>query len=488
MSAYAKIFNSFLLSILFLSVSVGHCAGVKKLFYGEGVGGEPVGDSTQFDGPLRKLSNFTSSPGWEFTVSYNGGHKNTEEITKTKFKNTRNLGAFTEVNYNAIIDEMISKINNNEVLEKDQLMLVIDTHGAQKEGSEKTHAIALSSGEVTDLKTLEGANRINLDRLETLVELAARKKVKLAIVDMSCFSGNLLNIKNENVCMISGSGTNHYSYSGEFTFPGRFYEQLKPGRNLEDAFLSARVQGFHPDFPMISTDEGQAVDALIYKSLSSYLVFNDSSTNDFTLQYDLQDATNFQAQACSQKSNHEQFKALLEQIKDVYKITGKAGENQMASLNGALKNYRNYQQKYEDAVKSKFEVEAQIAAILERDFADKRPLWEAYSKLDFLTVDYKTQVKQAELRLKNSDTEGNRILTLNLIEKSKQQDLMATKIKSELSSSTLSKLKNYEAVMKKSTDTWVLAKEVSLEARKLYFHLYQQMKSQKSNPCRDFVL
>jgi hypothetical protein len=93
MSAYAKNFCTLFLLLTRLSVPVGYSAEAKphkKLFYGIGAGGEPKGPSTQFDSTLSVLGNFSGNPGWDMTVSFDGGHPKTEELIATKFKKAKN--------------------------------------------------------------------------------------------------------------------------------------------------------------------------------------------------------------------------------------------------------------------------------------------------------------------------------------------------------------------------------------------------------------
>lgn len=489
MTAYLKILPLILFHFLILNVSVGHSKDVKKHFYFVGGGGEPAGDKTQFDESLKRIGTLSTNPGWKVNVSFNGGHKNTESIISDKFKKGKNFGAFTKVNYNKVIDDMISKIKSKELGVKDQLMLVIETHGAERNSSvEKTHSIALSGGEVTDYKKLDGVETVNLDRLQELVNLAAKNGVKLAIADMSCFSGNLLNIKHENVCMISASGPNHYGYSGAFGFASKFYDQLKAGNNLESAFLNSRYIGSDPDFPMISTDEGQAVDSIIYKALSPYLIYNDDKTTDFTLKYDLEDMNKFKSEVCTYDKNHKDLMNLIGQVKDVYKITDTVANEKIKSLKTALTNYRNFQKKYESVLRSKFELENEIKGILQKDFSDKESAWQKYSPIDFLTMDYKQFIKDAEVRLKSNLDDSNKNLTVRNIAKFKEQEMIAKQLLNKLGPSAKTKAAEYANLMNKSKETWKLAQLVSFEARSLYDQLYKQMKSDAGNPCKDFVI
>ncbi len=182
MTAYKKLFS--LILTFTLTTSLGYSREVKNQFYFLGGGGEPKGETTIFDNDVKLISGFINSPGWETTVSFNGGHKKTEDIISTKLPNVKNAGPFVEANYNKLIKEMTDKISDGTLASGDQLMISIDTHGGRK-GKEITHKISLSGSAATNLNTLAGATTVDLDKLQVLIDLAAAKGVKLAVIDMS---------------------------------------------------------------------------------------------------------------------------------------------------------------------------------------------------------------------------------------------------------------------------------------------------------------
>ncbi len=73
--------------------------------------------------------------------------------------------------------------------------------------------------------------------------------MKLAIVNQSCNSGNILNLTSKKTCIISGSGRNSEAYSdGAEYFAFEIQEALKNGKtrvSLEDIFLTARKKHQH---------------------------------------------------------------------------------------------------------------------------------------------------------------------------------------------------------------------------------------------------
>ena len=329
--------RSILLFLLFFQICIPQVFAddnCENSAYILGGGGDPKGVTTTFDDEIKMMGKFFKSSKWCTSVSFNGGHQETEKILKNNFINTSTVTNFDEKNYNKSIDEMISKIKIGQLKTGDQLMVTINTHGARNNG-EKTHQVILSKDEATDLEDSKGSRTANLDRLEELASLASEKGVKLALIDLSCFSGNLLNIKNNKVCIISSTGPDQYGYSGGRTnyslfglsifskpadaFISKFISLFKSGSNLEDMFLEARVAGNDADFPMISTDEGNVVNEAIYNLLSPYLRFDakmgDRFAVDFTKFYMRENE--LETRICSLNQNHATLKKLLLQYESI---------------------------------------------------------------------------------------------------------------------------------------------------------------------------
>nr|BDT29645.1 hypothetical protein BHI3_31110 [Bacteriovorax sp. HI3] len=495
-----KAFKKFtLFPVLLLSLSVSYSAEVKKQFYVLGGGGEPVGKSTIFDNDLKLISSFTGSKknGWETTISFNGGHENTESIIAKKMSNVRNKGPFIESNYNELINEMIKKIESGELAAGDQLMVTIDSHGARK-SYEKTHQIALAGSALSNLKTLEGAQTIKLDNLEKLASLAAEKGVKLALIDMSCFSGNLLNIKNDKVCFISATGPEQYGYAGSVdlgiftmtsTFSGKFYDLLKKGRNLEEIFLNARMRGDSPEFPMISSVEGDMIHQALYQMLLPYMRYNRKTITDFHESYD-SNYRDFENQVCTLNKQHNSLMSLLTQAEVMAKIGDESMNNEFRSLKWALEKYRDYQLVYEEALRAKLKVGDEIKAILEKDYAEDSALWKRYYPEAFINLDLDYTIKVMQELADKEQNERMKKIWLGSLKDSQRQKEIIEGVKSKLSDNSKAALQNAQKAFADSGKTYSLASQVTVEARKVYDTLYKSMQkeSKKSNPCREFVL
>lgn len=480
---------------LIIHPSVSYSA--KKEMYFLGGGGEPEGDTTIFDYNLKRIGNFTENSDWKTSVSFNGGHKKTEAIIKSEMSKVRDLGSFTRDNYEKALAEMITKIESGELKAGDQLLVNIETHGAEKTQDDKTHKVAFSDSTPSDYVTLAGAKTTNLDGLEKLAQIASEKGVKLAIVDMSCFSGNLLNIDSEKTCMISATGKNQFAYEGTqnyiffekpISFSGKFFTSMKKGKNLEELFLKAREEGSHSDFPMISTSEGRAINDHIYNMISSYLNYNDNNSNLFSQHYTFKPES-FGKQVCMGEQTFQKLSSLLKQYEDMMAVSDKVQSQEFLKLRKALEKYRQYQMGFEQVVGKIFDVGSEVKKILKDNFSSDEDLWKSYDGIVLINADFEKFIELSKMMAANSlgaqkeEWEKNLENTKKLLEISKF-------VKSHLSEDSNIKLKQAtEAVTNSRVVTKQMADEVGSEVHKVYDNLYKMQKNKyKENPCRDFVL
>jgi hypothetical protein len=239
-----------------------------------GGGGDPDGDTTIFDESLKKFATAKSKLDLNLSVNFDGGHKITEQIlgSELKAKNTE----FTKKNFETTLKSYVDKIKSGAIKSGEQLLVMVDTHGGMHgDGNSETHSISLVGTPVRDLNHVRGDDSSSMDVFKELTTLAKEKNIKLGIIDFSCHSGNSIPLGNENTCVISASGPNHYAYN---TFATRFYEQMKPGLSLEDVFLKAREGDDTPAFPMISTSIGKKLSDDMYSLFSPFLNYRNSAT------------------------------------------------------------------------------------------------------------------------------------------------------------------------------------------------------------------
>lgn len=248
-----------------------------------GGGGEPEGDKTIFDDEIKGVSFFLKNNQWNPTISYNGGHKNTEAIIRPlQQKMSSPITRFTQNNYEKTISEYEHKIKTGQITRGDQLVLYFSSHGAINTGKDKTHKISTSGEKAQDLIHLTGSKLVSLDRLKNLTLLAQSKGIKLGIIDMSCHSGSTQSLANSHTCVISSTGPNHFAWAGNsLTFSAQFSRNMVKGRSLEDVFLMANKTKSDVSFPMISSPAGREIQSKIYKEISPYLF---DTRNDLTTQ------------------------------------------------------------------------------------------------------------------------------------------------------------------------------------------------------------
>ncbi len=260
--------------IIFLSIS--SLAQAENHLLMIGGGGEPKEKKTIFDNGLNKFSKNLKKSKWKYEVSFNGGHKKTEKILAKRYsKGIAPTTSFTQSNYVDLIESYRNKILTGQIKSGEQLMIIINSHGAERNNGENTHSIATSGGVALNLATLSGASLVSLDNLQEIVNLTNERGIKLGIVDLSCHSGTILALKKNapNTCIVTATGPDHWGFTGPKKFSNNFLTALKPGVNLEDAFLKARLESNDSGYPMISTIENDKIIKNIYENITPYLYY-----------------------------------------------------------------------------------------------------------------------------------------------------------------------------------------------------------------------
>lgn len=285
-----------------------------------GGGGEPQGNTTIFDSTMKTLGKNLQSTDWKYQISFNGGHADTEQIMSSHYPNpVAPITNFTADKYAQMISEYKARILMGDIGPDDQIMIIMNSHGASKGRiNMKTHQVSATGGAARDLNNLSGSKLVSMDDLEELVKLTNEKGIKLGIVDLSCHSGNTLALKKDapNTCIITATGPNHYGYAGDVAFSGQFMKNLKKGTTLEMAFLNARAETRDASFPMISTDEGEAIAAEVYAKITPYLYYYDPKADKLT-DYLLNNSSD-----CIVCTRDHQFQALFDQINKLQAASG----------------------------------------------------------------------------------------------------------------------------------------------------------------------
>ena len=131
-----------------------------------------------------------------------------------------------------------------------QVLFAIFAHGSKRREPERTHSIGLEDGE------------FSLDEFATVIERLKNRRVRVALIDFSCYSGNTLALatNEQNMCVVVGALKNYVgafsaneSILDESFFSASFshFSDAAP-ISLQDHFDRARVLD-RTNFPQISS-------------------------------------------------------------------------------------------------------------------------------------------------------------------------------------------------------------------------------------------
>ncbi|MFL5785717.1 MAG: hypothetical protein ACJ76H_13960 [Bacteriovoracaceae bacterium] len=430
-----------------------------------GGSGEPQNkDTTIFDSGLEKMGEFNRShPGIKSQVMFNGGHAKTEEIARVGFGSST---PFSAKGYYQIIQDYKTKLANGEIKSGDKILLDIYSHGATRDLAEKSHKIAAGAGTMTNADSVSGVTTVSLDELKSLSDLAKSKGVKLAIVDLSCHSGNSLALAGDNTCVISATGPNHYSGAGTMSFGTIFSGSLASGKSLEEVYLNARAQFNDPSFPMISSPAGKEVQEKLYDKETPFLYYY-SPLNDKFTPYMESLATG--VGECSIDSN------LFGLNSEIDKLL-KAGAN--AELTNKLENFRSALTEYHDYIRDlKQKMDAFGVGEISKPYQlCSGDLCVTYTAKEIASKDF------AALRPYYEDQHNKKML-----------DILgqATSLKGQLlaqNSSVKDAARFWQSLPDLQRKSSMLQSNVAKSQRELYLEMYRRSQATGPNPCRDFKL
>ncbi len=440
-----------------------------------GGGGEPVKSQTQFDHSLTNLGEFLGkSNKWNQSISFNGGHSVTDEILSSKFKTPNK--AFTAEEYLNQINALKNKIENSK--EGDQVLLFLDTHGAENNGNELTHSVATN----TDL--------VNLDNLKELTILAKTKKIKLAIIDLSCHSGNTLKLEqvdNNSTCFISGSSPNNFAFSD---FSDSFTKNMNSGKNLEEVFLAARMEQMSRGIPQINTPAGKLVqDKQLLIESSLYFDLNDPLTKINKLDDYMYKV--LKANSCTIFSPNPELINLINKAEEMSKITNKylfgskVTKDDFSLLKLKLREYSQLQ----NDLKVSYLKFGEFEKIKETFISGNGPV--AYSLKELLEINTSQMIEVYQNAINKNKVEGNSPFYQKYIDMYKEIKLRQDSLKNEPNGIKMNLIN--EEIKSKSIKANELTTIIGLEERKFYDSLYKSMQKEEAvksaiNPCRDFVL
>jgi len=451
-----------------------------------GAGGEEAKPGTIFDGGIRNLATYVrNSDGLKVDVALNGGHSETTQIIENEFPRGTPTSQFREVDYKRLIQKYTQMLKNDQIKSGDQLMIYIDSHGGEKEASLKTHRISTAEGTAVNLDNLDGSETVSLDDLEALKDLAKAKRVKMAIIDASCHSGNTVALADENTCVISSSGPNHYGYT---SFGYAFPNAMSKGKTLEEVFLEVRNNETAPSFPMISTNEGMSVYNELYTKLTPFLYDYDEK-NDKLTPFLLRN--NGEAQMCLTDANFKSLIQTIDNIEDMNTVTKKIlwwtyknKEVDFTELKRLLTQYK----------KTLDEAALKMREIGSEQFKKKETIQGFVGEVtwkDLLMTDYNELITKASERLQAETNEKKRnALANNILYYTRANEKKQALLNSE--SGLAASVNQQKELMRSLTDTKVLSGSIAREERKLFDIMYKQAQKanpdKSKNPCHNFKL
>lgn len=460
-----------------------------------GGGSEPQNlETTIFDSEMRTMGRFLNrNRQWSPKISFNGGHDVTEDIIengigKLGVSNTQ----FTQEAFERMITEYENKINNGTVKTGDQLLVYISTHGAMKQGNERTHQISATGASAADLNSLRDAKLVSMDRLQRLINLAEQKGVKLGIMDFSCHSGNSLALQNPNTCIITASGPNHFGYAN---WGDRFTSNMARGKNLEEVFLETFQRRNETAFPMISTPVGNELQDELYSLLTPYLYSWKSNPNHDKLTKFLEGQV-VENQCEMAEIQFQDLMALTSEMENALKNSKGKGPS-FQRLQNAITAYHNFQKQMTTDLKN-LGLE-QMASTKEKFCSDRQLSWPGqapevrpecveYSIKEILGTDHDAAI--AQWNVWKAGKTGNDLSFYN----AGIANLQKAKLKkAELLANNPNYVQysNYYKNLPRLQDrTWDMAMAVSTELQKVYTEAYRHRSigDTRPNACRNFVL
>jgi hypothetical protein len=462
------------------------CAQTNLVFFGGG--GDGNLSTTIFDSSIPTLGAKVNELGLKVQSCFDGGHATTETLVKNNIS-TANTD-FTVKNYQAIIEDYAERINSGKIKSGEKLLIVMDTHGAEGNGISATHPIAMTGGAFQNATNLTGSTLGTMDDLKKLATLAQSKGVKLGIIDMSCHSGNSLSLANNNTCVITASGPNHFAFN---SFANVFYSQMASGRSLEDVFLKTLESQHSPSFPMISTQAGKTVQQEEYALFSPYLNTIDADGKGDKLTPYLKAIAN--QKNCDRDLD---FNKLIEQVKAMQALLGEqSNPHNHTPLIDALMKYKALQDQSLLELKNMnyglYDQKKEKIQFPDPNNPSKSKTQEFTWRDLILNYPYSSLVYFQE-ELHGARNPAKRMELASLVAEFKAIDLKRNQIlleHPELKDAQTKATETFARLKTQSNEIYDLASNVGDLAQRMYQQRYQSLKSTESNshePCRDFVL
>lgn len=340
-----------------------------------GGSGEPAGVKTIFDSTAKTLSQFAKEKSYETTVSFNGGHRETEKMLAESFQGA---SAFSPTAYQRILQEYDRKVKSG-----DKVILFVNSHGLANEGAQKSHSVHCGTG------------ACNLDEMNSLIAKLESKGAQVAVIDASCYSGGSVKLGSEKTCVLSASREDSVGYSATNVL---LAQGLREKRNLEEVFLQAQ-SGFYGQ-GNIKTPAGQKTRELL---------------NQFFMDFKNPAPAGGSVRLRDCQFNIDQSLKKLQNLKDHFRQINVVAEPELKSLEKALNEYQRRQRRAEELIGK-----LQTSGMNEASFPQGSLTWNALVQLTPQQI--QNQISQMAEELKNTTNElgrkelSDRISLLNSLE------------------------------------------------------------------------
>jgi hypothetical protein len=325
------IFNKFfaILSISFLTLVVtgGSAQAANKFAYLFGGSDNPEQQSS-FTYYFNKMRSSLDNRGWQTQTLCGDGRA----LPNSKAANLTNL------------NQMLAAAQNAKA--GDEVILFYQGHGAPITYNQDTHNVGLENDE-----------QYNMDLLKNSIKPLLAKGVKVALVDLSCYSGRTQDLADQlpGLCVVSAAPNNYLvnnstRLDNETFFSKQFVNIDTAGLlSIEEHYLKTRIQDTH-NLPQISSLPTPTLDFFDYWSKTfdpdSYLrlsrlrhPYSDCpvcNTKDWATP--MKKAYG-EAMAVFEKANNQDFSALNFQIStatDIFFQTYSKLENLVAGINALV--------------------------------------------------------------------------------------------------------------------------------------------------------
>lgn len=419
--------------ILFSTVLFGSGARAENTsLYLFGGAGEPA-EKNMFTEDFKNIIEAAHDNQWKIpTVLFDGNNPSEQAKLSQTLKTP--VESFRPGTLQIALSDIQQRIAKNDFKKNEQVLILIDNHGQSTKNG---------AGHYLDCE----GSACNLDDLKDTISQLEKKGMKVAVVDLSCYSGHSLDLVTSHTCVISETTANDVGWAD---FSKNFIKNMRPGQSLEQIFLKTRLKS--TGRAQISTEAGTNATQTI-ESLASEARYNVSDSDGIP---------RTQKNFCVANSIPE----IIRQSQQSAEILA-ATERKIS----AAQEYREASLKYQEIYSQIQDLGKKIEPYSQRFTNGVN--WVALAQAS--SQDLKTFPVAA---ISKADLEKNNPEFRSLEKTVKEfQDMAA-----------FGGYRNYFGVKKGPNPLTNAALRTQDAEKKLYDALYRGAPQQKENPCADFIL